>query len=115
MFIAGFFVHSDPGSFQDELGQPAPDLVLWRCIGTRVEHVPLWDHAQQTLQRQHGRKVVGVVQHQHDDTVGETVGDAALCLVNRETTQVFVIGEVGGDQQQDLWRAVIYLFILLVA
>ena len=89
---------------QDISGQPFPHGVAWRDSPLHVQHVSLGHHPQQLVQGGHGGQVTGVVQEQNEHAVRERVGDAALCLLNREAAQPLVLGEGSGYQQQDLLR-----------
>ena len=59
-------------------------------------------HAQQHLHGGHGRQDCRVLQEDDDDAVWPGLGDAALCLLDREAARPLVLGEVERNQQQDL-------------
>ena len=55
--------------------------------------------------------MTGVVQEQHEHAVRKRVGDAALCLVNREAAQPLIHGEGPGHQQQYLGKVFVCLLV----
>ena len=83
---------------KDSLGQPRPH---WMVL-VHVKHVALGVVTEQQLQGGHGGKVAGILQEDDDHAIRQRVGDAALCLLNREAAGPVAGSESRSHQQQHL-------------
>ena len=87
---------------KDSLGQPCPHWMVRRSVLVHVKHVALGVVTEQQLQGGHGGKVAGVLQEDDYHAIRTRVGDAVLCLLNREAAGQLAGSESWSHQQQHL-------------